>query len=1280
VLNRVAFSFFMTRELPTMQLASLQVGWLVLAGLLAQAATRGASLPAAPAWREEGAWRHAPLVPAGSGRAGFTLMSGEVTGIRWTNQLSLALYSLRQNLMNGGGVALGDFDGDGWCDIYLCGKEGPNALYRNLGNWRFENVTQRAGVACTNQLSSGAVFADLDGDGRLDLLVTSFTGPNACFRNLGGGRFTNVTEWAGLLSKGGCTSMALGDVDGDGDLDLYVCYFGIEAILRDGGVISTREVGGRTVVTGRYAKRLQIQGNRIVEFGEPDVLYRNDGQGRFTACDWPATFKDEQGRPMAAPMDFGLAVQIRDINDDGAPDIYVCNDFQTPDRVWLNEGRGTFRAAPRLALRNMSFASMGVDFSDLDGDGHWDFVTVEMLSREHARRLRQMSPMAPTDRIPGALEEREEFARNALYWNRGDGTYAEIGFYAGVAATDWSWTPIFLDVDLDGFDDLLVSNGYPHDVNDRDVHESLPADPALRPRGPQAMLRYPRLETPNAAFRNRGDLTFEDVSVAWGFDSTRISQGMALADLDNDGDLDVVINCLNDAPLLYRNDTPAPRVAVRLKGRPPNPQAIGARILLHGGARVQTKELLSGARYLSGDDPLQVFAAAAGGGSGLFTLEVRWPGGQRTVIPNVAPNRLYEIDQPRDEPSLPTADSSNRASVSLPPPCFADVSSRLNHRHHEPAFDDFAADPLLPRKLSQLGPAVAWGDLNADGHEDLVIGAGRGGSLGVFFGDGKGGFRPLTSGALTAPLADDSTGLLVWPGLPLAENADSKPGLQTGLLLAGVAHHETTATNAPGVLQYQFGPTEVRAATPLPFSGASPGPLAAADIDHDGDLDLFVGGRFVPGRYPEAADSTLFRNEHGAFVIDASHRAAFAQVGLVSGAVFTDLDDDGWADLVLACEWGPLRIFRNRQGQLQPWDPSLVWRPDHAAAADATGPARPARLSELRGWWLSVNAGDFDGDGRLDLIAGNWGLNSAQQLAPRGPWSLYFGPFSGEERLTLLEAYRHPGRQGAVPWRDLNALSKGWPALRQRFPTHQAFAEADVETVLGEHAAAAQKVEANWLASVALLNRGERFEVVPLPAPAQWTPVFGINVADFDGDGAEDAFVSQNFFAVRPEDNRLDAGRGLWLRGDGQGGFTPVEGHLSGLTIYGEQRGSAAADFDEDGRVDLVVTQNGAATKLYRNVGAQPGLRVRLVGQPPNPAAIGARMRLQTPSGLGPAREVRAGGGYWSQDSAVQVLAAPETAQAIWIRWPGGQETTSALPVGAKEIAVAPSGIVRLLR
>jgi hypothetical protein len=391
-------------------------------------------------------------------------------------------------------------------------------------------------------------------------------------------------------------------------------------------------------------------------------------------------------------------------------------------------------------------------------------------------------------------------------------------------------------------------------------------------------------------------------------------------------------------------------------------------------------------------------------------------------------------------------------------------------------------------------------------------------------------------------------------------------------------------------------------------------------------------------------------------------------VGLVSGAVFSDLDGDGYPELILACEWGPLRIFRNERGKLIAWD------------APVTINNQPSTINHLTGWWNGVNVGDFDGDGRLDIVAANWGLNSKYRASAEHPRRLYYGELSGPGAVDLVEAYYDEGMRAEVPERDLNAVGAVLPWVREKYSTYAAYGQATVLEIYGEKLKRLKGVEAQRLATMLFLNRGDHFEARELPAEAQFSPAFAVCVGDVDGDGKEDVFLSQNFFAVTPETSRNDAGRGLWLKGDGSGGLTPVPGQESGVKVYGEQRGAALCDYDGDGRVDLVVTQNGAETKLYHNVGAKPGLRVRLQGPAGNPHGIGAQLRLVSGQWQGPVREIHAGGGYWSQDSAVQVMSANGPPTHLQIRWPGGKGSTNAVPAGAMEIEVVMDGQVTVLR
>lgn len=1223
--------------------------WIVLlANLLVVTAGNGAERD----WKKGDGFRSAPLPVPKGGKTGFTLLSPVQTGVTFTNSLEEIQGAANRVLSNGSGVAVGDFDNDGLADIYFCSLNGRNTLYRNLGNWTFKDVTAEAGLTVSNRFFRGATFADLTGDGNLDLLVATTGGGVMCYVNDGQGKFSDTTAAAGTATRFGSVTLALADVNGDGALDLYVCNNRTDDI-RDRGQVDIQKVRGKLVIPPAFKDRLLIDDKgQFMEFGESDVLYLNDGKGHFTPVSWTnGTFLDENGNKLTGPpLDWGLTATFRDINGDGLPDLYVCNDYWTPDRIWINDGQGHFRAIPKLALRNMSGSSMGVDFADVDRDGRLDFFVVDMLSRNPQWRKRQMLAQTPAASVIGEIDNRPQFLRNTFFFNRGDGTYAEMANYSGLAASEWSWSPVFIDVDLDGYEDLLVTTGHYKDVQDLDASAAINARQRSYAGYTNAVERqkafthdkmmnarlYPYLSTPIVAFRNLGQLRFEEATRDWGTDQPGVHHAIATADFDNDGDLDFVVNSLGSAAGIYRNETVAPRVAVRLKGLAPNTQGIGARIkLLNGAVPMQSQEVISGGRYMSGSDPMLVFAA---GTSTNMTLEIDWRSGKQSVIHAVGPDRLYEIDETSSNAVIRSAPESK------PPPRFEDVSERLGHTHQEEVFDDFERQPLLPRKLSQLGPGATWYDVNGDGFEDLVIGSGKGGRMAVHLNDGRGGFKRTEAPPFSQIVTRDQTTVLGW---------SPKPG--STMLLAGSASYEDGLILGGSVILYDLAGGTRREA--VPGQASSTGPLALADMDGDGVLELFVGGRVIPGRYPEPASSQIHRYDGNLWQPDAGNSALLNQVGLVSGAVWSDLDGDGLPELILACEWGPLRIFKNRDGKLE--DATKAWGFDKFA-----------------GWWNGVATGDFDGDGRLDVIAGNWGLNSSYQASTTRPLPLYFGDLGGGGGIDVIETEFEPQQNGIAPRRMLTTLANSMPWLRERFPTHRAYSEASISKVLGDQLARTRKLEVNTLASMVFLNRGDRFEAVELPLEAQLAPVFGVSVADFDGDGNEDAFLSQNFFSTHWETPRLDAGRGVWLRGDGKGGFKPVPAEESGIAVYGEQRGCAVADYDGDGRVDLAVTQNGAPTRLFHNADGKPGLRVRLIGPPGNPNAIGARLRLKFPRRVGPVREIHAGSGYWSQDSPVAVLAMPEPATQLLVHWPGGKETTHDIDGRSLEVIVNLQGIV----
>ncbi len=1196
---------------------------------------------------------HPLPVPPGP-TAGFTLTAPDNTGVRFTNHLSEVSNAFNRNLANGSGVALADIDHDGLCDIYFCRLEGDNQLYRNLGNWHFEDISANSGVACPGQYSTGATFADLNGDGHADLVVNGLGTGTRTFINNGSGRFTEQTSR--LNRELGAMSSALADIDGDGDLDLYVTNYRTNTWMdRPADLkVEAKRVNGQIVVSpvDRFVVVTPRAGGvEVMERGDRDFLYINNGKGQFAPVSWSAAFRDHQGKKLRElPTDWGLSVMLRDFNGDLLPDIYVCNDFfYWPDRLWLNEQSSGFREAAPHSLRNQAVSSMGMDVADINRDGYDDFFVTDMVSRNHAWRHRQR-PNMMQGIVNQPLDDpafRPEIARNTLQLNRGDNTWADIAHLSGLDYTEWAWGCAFLDVDLDGWEDVLIPTGNFHDVQDADAlrqQRGIPPDDS-----PEGRIRswrhFPPLDTPVLAYRNQHDLTFTDFTRTWGLGQAGPWQGMALADLDNDGDMDVVVNRLNNAAGLFRNDSSAPRVAVELRGRNPNHHGIGARIRVTGGPVAQSQSIMAGGRYLSSDQPRRTFAA--GETTGTLTIEVTWRQGWRTVLTNVPPNSLVLVDEATDlQPPAPAPTD--------PTTWFADASNSLTHRHIQTHVDDFSFQPLLSRRLSTLAPGATWYDIDLDGWDDLLLaGNDTDAPLSLWKNQDGQSFSPFAS-TPSGIAPSQSLGALI------ATRASSN---STAILLGAALHPNPIAATTTALCAIPL--TTNAAPLPVLSSESSQGPLALGDFNGDGILDLFIGSRHTPGRYPEAAPSAILAGRIDSGGILQFKPCQTLELGMVSSATWADLTGDALPELIVAAEWGPLRIFRYQDKELREWTP--VVRSNNRATAP---------LSTLTGWWNSIGVGDFNEDGKLDLVAGNWGRNTRFQRFLSRPLRVYYADV-GADRFELVEAHFEPTLQDYAPWRDYDSITRALPWIAEQLPTYAAYGSANIDAVLGEFAPGFKYLEAATLDSVILLNDGNQLTLSPLPIDAQLAPVFGVSCADFDGDGHTDLFLAQNFFSVEPETARYDAGRGLLLQGDGTGNFNPIPGQASGIAIYGQQRGCAVSDYNHDGRIDLIVTQHNDETKLYRNTAATPGIRMMLQGPTGNPTGVGSIVRALFDAREGPAQPVLAGSGYWSQDSSTLLLSGSTRPTAVRVRWPDDTTIDYPLPSTGDSFALTRDGLLR---
>ena len=1164
---------------------------------------------------------------------GFRRIESEITNINFNNLLDDERSIRNRNLLSGSGVAAGDIDNDGLCDLYFCGLENGNKLYRNLGGWKFTDITDISKVSCLGQDSTAAAFADIDGDGDLDLLVNALGGGTRLFRNDSNLKFTETTSESGLKSNAGSMSMTLADIENDGDLDIYVTNFH-PVTIKDSPNTRIRvrmvndkpkviSVNGVSTSSPNLKGRFEISKNRnVLEYGEPDFLFINIGNGVFKKADYSEYFLNESGQRLEMiPLDWGLAARFSDINQDGYPDLYVCNDLFTPDRIWINDGSGRFREIPKLALRNTSTFSMGVDFADFDRDGDFDFFVVDMLSRSHAMRHLQVSELISSNEDQSILLSRPQFSRNTLQLNRGDNTFAEVARYANVEASEWSWGPIFIDVDFDGYEDILVTNGQLRDFQNADMAAVIDREKNEKGLSQGKVLnlisKFPDLRTPNVAFRNNKDGTFSDYSSQWGFDQAGISQGMALADLDNDGDMDVVMNNLLENAGIFENLSPKPRISVKLNGLK-NINGIGAKIVVTQNDLAQKQEIICAGRYLSSDQSIRTFGVQ----DKASNISITWPSGAVQSVSSIQPDYSYTFKEPSLIRRHEDAETERQS-------LFDDISDLLKHSHKDRPYEDFQRQLLIPIKYSQSGPGISWVDINSDGFDDLIISNGAGGRLSVYHTKKGGKIEPVNSKMLLKTNWDQT---MILP--TFSDKGEAS-------LIVGVSNYESGSDRLPSAALYDF-PKQKTSAIRSGINGST-GPMCQADINGNGVLEVFIGGQIIPSHYPAPAGSALMKFEDGNFKVAYK----WDKFGMVQSAVFSDIYGDQKPELITAQHWGSLRVFTWNDND---WNPIEI--------TDQLG------LSKLTGWWNGVATGDFNNDGLIDIVATNWGHNWRSKPSSSNPKRIYYGDLYDDGSTASIEASLIENKW--KPDRRLNILRAALPPIRENIPTFEDLGKSSVYNAFGRSIEKAEFLDVIEFRSGIFINKlNAPMEFIPLPAKAQLAAAFGVVVEDFDGDAFQDIFLAQNFFASNPEYSRSDSGRGLLLKGNGEGGFRAVPSINSGIKIYGEQRACATSDFNQDGRIDLAVSQNSETTKLFLNSNGKPGLRIRLKGTVRNPYSIGAKISSTNPVFT---KEVQSGSGYWAGNSSTVVFPKIDKDNIVEVTWPNYKKIKYVISAKSKSV------------
>lgn len=1070
----------------------------------------------------------------------FEAVSQEVSGVSFRNDLAFDdkfnIFTYR-NFYNGGGVAIGDVNNDGLVDLYFTANMQPNQLYLNRGDFKFENVTENAGVAGTRAWSTGVAMADVNGDGWLDIYVCNsgdISGDNKqneLFINQRDGTFIEKAEEYGLADQGFSTHAVFFDYDKDGDLDVYLLNNSYQAI------------GSFNKMQNERPKRDPVGG---------DKLFRNDGDKFIDVS--------EEAGIYGSVIGFGLGITIGDVNQDSWPDIFISNDFFEKDYLYINNQDGTFTESLASAMRTISAASMGADIADVNGDGLLDIFVTDMLP-EPAVRLKQVTTFENWDKFQFNKMHGYHYqnSRNHLHLNNGDGTFSDIGRLTNTEATDWSWGALLFDMDHDGMRDIFVANGIYQDITDLDYLNFIDDEETKVKIISQDGVDYRALidpipinPVPNYAFKNLGELRFENVAQSWGLGTPIHSNGAAYGDLDNDGRLDLVINNVNQAAQIFRNQslTFFPEnhaVQIQLVGKGKNTGAIGAQIRISGGGKVFYTEQMPNRGFQSSVDPK--ITIGLGPITTLDKIEILWPDGTYSLLVNQPVDQVITLAW-EEAGELPEGKSFFEEKPELTFTIAPD--QRLEFTHQENEFVDFDRDRLTYHMFSTEGPAFAKADVNGDQLEDLFFGGAKG-QPGEIFISTPTGYRGMNQlGLLADVISEDTDALFV--------DVDGDTDLDLVVTSGGNESGFGSLDLADRIyLNDGKGNFSKHLQSGLNVVFGSSSSVGMLDLNGDKAPDLIMGGRLVPFSYGAPASSQLWINDgKGTFSEQSASLAPeFKDLGMVTDLVVTDYDGDGKEDVVMVGEWMAPVFFRQVGGKLEKQEIS--------------------GLAGLKGWYRTIEVGDFNGDGRVDFALGNHGLNTRFKASEANPVSLYLNDFDQNGSIEQIFTRLENGLQ--VPYTLKHELERQIPSVKKKYLKYSSYNNQALTDIFSEEVLAKSILQQmNQTQSGVLINLGDGgFDWKPFPAEAQKTWIFALLVLDVNKDGIQDLILGGNLTQAKPEVGKYDAGYGEVLLGNGDGTFSFWPNRLHGLKLDGDVRGFSLLN---DGQ--LLVVKNSAKAEIWR--------------------------------------------------------------------------------------------------